>query len=79
MKVTDIDMDGFSYPELEELKERIEARMQQMREEAVPALRERFSEEAAALGVTLDEVAGAAKARRGRPRKGNGEEAEAPL
>jgi hypothetical protein len=52
------------YPELTELKEAIEARMEEMRREGVPALRERFADEAAALGVTLEEVVDAAKKKR---------------
>ena len=53
--------------------------MQEMRETGVPALRERFAEEAAALGVTLEEVVASNKAKRGRPRKprNEGEEVEA--
>jgi hypothetical protein len=55
--------------------------MEEMRELGVPALRERFAEEAAALGVTLEEVIASNKAKRGRPRKprNEGEEAEAIL
>jgi hypothetical protein len=76
-----IDISGFNYPELNELKARIETRMQDMRETGVPTLRERFVEEAAALGVTLEQVVASSKARRGRPRKprSEGEEAEAVL
>ena len=40
-----------------------------MRELGVPALRERFAEEAAALGVTLEEVIASNKRKPGRPRK----------
>ena len=55
--------------------------MQDMRETGVPTLRERFVEEAAALGVTLEEVVASNKGKRGRPRKPRheGEEAEAAL
>jgi hypothetical protein len=81
MTLTELDIRGFNYPELSDLKARIEARMQEMRETGVPALRERFAEEAAALGVTLEEVVASNKAKRGRPRKprNEGEEAEAVL
>jgi len=81
MMLNDLDISGFTYPELTELKTKIETRIQEMRETGVPALRERFAEEAAALGVTLDEVVASNKARRGRPRKprNEGEEAEAAV
>ena len=69
MTLTDLDISSFNYPELSELKSKIETRMQDMRETGVPTLRERFIEEAAALGVTLEEVVASGKARRGRPRK----------
>ena len=44
-------------------------------------MRERFVEEAAALGVTLEEVVASGKGKRGRPRKlrQDGEEMEAVL
>jgi len=74
MTATDMDISGFTYPELSDLKAKIETRMQDMRETGVPTLRERFIEEAAALGVTLEEVVASGKARRGRPRKSNGGE-----
>ena len=74
MTLTDLDISGFNYPELNELKSKIETRMQDMRETGVPTLRERFIEEAAALGVTLEEVVASGKTRRGRPRKSNGGE-----
>ena len=69
MAMNELDIKGFTYPELTELKTKIETRMQEVRETGVPALRERFAEEAAALGVTLDEVVSSNKAKRGRPRK----------
>ena len=77
MTLGDVDIGGLTYPELTELKDTIEVRMEEMRREGVPALRERFAEEAAALGVTLEEVVGAAKKKRGRPRKAHVEEPEA--
>ena len=81
MTVTDLDISGFTYPELSELKAKIETRMQEMRETGVPSLRQRFAEEAAALGVTLEEVVAPKKGKRGRPRKSRNEaeEAEAVL
>jgi TATA-binding protein-associated factor Taf7 len=76
MTLTDLDISSFNYPELNELKSKIETRMQDMRETGVPTLRERFIEEAAALGVTLEEVVASGKTRRGRPCKSNdGEQA----
>jgi hypothetical protein len=65
----DIDLSGLKYVELNELKELVELRMVELRQQGVPALRERFAEEAAALGVTLEEVVGATRKKPGRPRK----------
>lgn len=42
---------------------------ERIRETEGPDLRERFAEEAAALGLTLDELIGANGKRRGRPSK----------
>jgi hypothetical protein len=69
MTLNEIDLGGFKYAELNEFKAKIEARMQEMRETGVPTLRERFAEEAAALGLTLDEVVASKRGKRGRPRK----------
>jgi TATA-binding protein-associated factor Taf7 len=81
MTLTELDISGLNYPELSELKAKIETRIQDMREAGVPALSERFVEEAAALGVTLEEVVASGKMKRGRPRKPrqDGEEIEAVL
>jgi hypothetical protein len=69
MTLNEIDLSGLTYPELNELKDMVEARMEEMRDQGVPALRERFAEQAAALGVTLEEIVGAVARKRGRPRK----------
>jgi len=69
MRLNELDIRGLSYPELNQLKGMVEARMEELREQGVPTLRERFAEEAAALGVTLEEVVGASKKKPGRPRK----------
>ena len=81
MTLTELDISGFNYPELSELRAKVETRMRDMRETGVPTLRERFVEEAAALGVTLEEVVASGKGKRGRPRKARdaGEEAEPAL
>jgi hypothetical protein len=72
---------GFTYPELTDLKTKVETRMEEMRATGVPALRERFAQEAAALGVTLDEIMASNKPKRGRPRRprNEGEEVEAAV
>jgi hypothetical protein len=76
MTLEEIDIGGLTYRELDELKEMVAERMEELRDEGVPALRERFSEEAAALGVTLEEVVGGARKKRGRARKADAKEAE---
>jgi hypothetical protein len=76
MTLNELDISGFKYAELNELKGMVERRIREMRELGVPALRERFAEEAAALGVTLEEVVATNKAKRGRPRKPRNEAEE---
>jgi hypothetical protein len=61
-----VDINGMSVAELSELKNRIEDRVREMREVGGPALRERFAAEAAALGMTIEEIVETGKARRGR-------------
>jgi hypothetical protein len=58
------------------LRERIEDRVREMRESCGPALRERFVEEAAAIGMTLEEVVQLGGKRRGRPPKDRDGEGE---
>ena len=48
-----------------------------MRVAGVAALRQRLIEDAAALGVTVEEVVASGKKKPGRPRKARVEEAEA--
>jgi hypothetical protein len=67
------DLSTLKFADLETLRGRIDERIRDMRETEGPALRERFAKEAAALGLTLEELIGANGKRRGRPR---GEEAE---
>ena len=62
-----IDISELKFQELSELRERIETRVQEMRETGGPALREKFTEEAAAFGLTVEEVMQTGKPRRGRP------------
>ena len=45
-----------------------------MREVGGPALREKFAEEAAAIGMTIDEIVQTGAKRRGRPRKDQAED-----
>lgn len=58
-----IDVEGCTYVELRELKARIEQRMQALRERGGPELRERFVVEAAALGLSLEDIVGTKKRR----------------
>ena len=41
MTLEEIDISGLTYPELNELREMVEIRMEELREQGVPALRER--------------------------------------
>ena len=63
-----MDIHELDYNALIDLRNRVDERVQQMRKNGVPELRAKFSEAAAALGLSLDDVVGAAKKRRGRPR-----------
>jgi hypothetical protein len=47
MSLNEIDIGGLTYAEHHELREMIGDRMVELREQGVPALRERFAEEAA--------------------------------
>lgn len=67
---TAIDISGLTFQELNDLRGRIDARVQEMRETGAPALRERFAQEAAAIGLTIEEIVQAGKSKRGRPSNG---------
>lgn len=68
----DIDISGMTFQQLHALKKRIEAREKEMRAEEAPALRQKFAEQAAALGLTLEDIVKLGKAKRGRPVTKNG-------
>jgi hypothetical protein len=65
----DVDIASMDYPALSALRERIEEKVREMREVGGPALREKFAEEAAAIGMTIDEILQTGAKRRGRPPK----------
>ena len=77
MKFDEFDLSGLNHPELAGLKAKIEARMEEMRVAGVTALRQRLIEDAAALGVTVEEVVATSKKKPGRPRKAQAEGPEA--
>ena len=62
-----IDIDNLEFKQLAELRARIDERMREMREQSVPELRHRFADEAAALGLSLDDILGKPRKKRGRP------------
>ena len=68
-----IDITGLNFQQLEELRNRLEHRVTEMRETGAPALREQWGEQAAAIGMTIEEIIEGAKGRRGRGRVRNGE------
>jgi hypothetical protein len=70
----DAEVEGKDFQQLSALRQRIDGRIREMRETEGPALRERFTEEAAALGLTLQELVAIGKRGRGRPRKEREEE-----
>ena len=63
----DVDIAGMDFAQLSALRERIEERVRQMRETEGPALRERMIEQAAAIGMTLEELVQLGTKRRARP------------
>lgn len=62
-----IDIEQLDFKGLAELRARIDERMKEMRDSCVPELRTRFTEEAAALGLSLDDILGVKRKKRGRP------------
>ena len=63
-----VDINGFNFQQLEALRNRVEHRVTEMLETGAPALREQWTEQAAAIGMTIEEILQAGK-KRGR---GNG-------
>ena len=67
LDTADVDIGKMDYPALVALRERIEEKVREMREVGGSALREKFAEEAAAIGMTIDEIVQTGAKRRGRP------------
>ena len=65
----EVGIAGMDFAQLSALRERIDERVREMRETEGPALRERFIEQAAAIGMTIEELVQLAAKRRGRPPK----------
>jgi hypothetical protein len=68
-----IDISGLNFQQLDELRHRVEHRVAEMRETGAPALREQWGEQAAGIGMTIEEIIEGGKGRRGRSRVRNGE------
>ena len=64
-----VDIAEMNYPALAALRERIDEKVREMREVGGPALREKFAAEAAAIGMTIDEIVQSGGKRSGRPPK----------
>lgn len=62
------DISGMKFQQLEELRNRLEQRVTEMREVGAPALREQWAEQAAEIGMSMEEIVEGGKGRRGRPR-----------
>jgi hypothetical protein len=65
----EVDISRMDYAQLSALRERIEERVREMRETEGPALRERVMQQAAAIGMTIEELVQLGSKRRGRPPK----------
>lgn len=64
----ELDIETLDYTQLADLRARIDQRMSEMRETGVPELRTRFSEQAAALGLSIEDIVGTPKKRPRRAR-----------
>ena len=71
-----IDIGGLNFQQLDELRNRVELRVTEMRESGAPALREQWGEEAAAIGMTIEEIVEGGKGKRGRGRGARNGESE---
>ena len=67
LDTADVEIGNMDYPA--SLRERIDQKVREMREVGGPALREKFAEEAAAIGMTIEEIVQTGVKRRGRPAK----------
>ena len=65
----EVDISGMDYVQLSALRGRIDERVRDMRETERPALRERFMQQAAAIGMNIEELVQLGAKRRGRPAK----------
>jgi len=65
----EVDLSEMNFAALNGLRERIDEKVREMREVGGPALREKFTEEAAAIGMTIEEIVQTGQKRRGRPPK----------
>jgi hypothetical protein len=69
----EVDIASMDYPALSALRERIDEKVREMREVGGPALRQKFAEEAAAIGMTVEDILQTGGKRRGRPAKNHDE------
>ena len=65
----DVDISSMDYAQLSALRGRIDERVRDMRETEGPALRERFMQQAAAIGMSIEELVQLGAKRRGRSTK----------
>lgn len=70
-----IDISAFNFQQLDELRKSVEHRVTEMRETGAPALREQWAQQAAAIGMTMDEILQAGK-KRGRGNAGKHQQDE---
>lgn len=64
--MTTIDIDALDFAELHKLRARVDERMKGLRDANVSQLRMRFVDEAADVGLTMDDVMGIERKKRGR-------------
>jgi hypothetical protein len=71
-----VDVTRLNFQQLDELRHRAEQRITEMREIGVPALREQWAKQAAAIGMSVEEIVDDGKGRRGRGRGARNGESE---
>jgi hypothetical protein len=69
-----VDISGMDYTQLSALRGCIDDRIREMRETEGPALRERFTQQAAAIGLTIEELVQLGAKRRARATKDKDED-----
>jgi len=77
--MTTVDITALDYLQLNELKDRIAERMSEMRDSGVGQLRLKLITEAAALGLTAEDIIGTTKKQRRKRRRCKQDDTPVPI